>query len=130
MPCDTERTISVDLKVADDQLLAKALAARGFYVDRLRPGTLTLRRIEAKAGEVNSAVISDGQIEVSAGSYGYIADEQATVEKFAGEVKRAYAAEAVKTAAAKYGWSVATPGLTSVAEKKNANHFQLHRRTY
>lgn len=110
MPCDTIRTTTLDLAVADRSILERGLKAAGFEV---RSG---LRLLSLYHGDTDtSAVISlaSGTIEVPVGR-----------EELADRVKRAYATEAVRTASQRFGFTVK-------ADAKNPQqHLTLSRRTF
>lgn len=90
MPCDTERTITTDLRAAHPDVLTRGLAAAGFTMTLLGDGR-TVRIYDPQTGR--NADLSGRQLSASS-------------EAMLSEIKRAYAGEAVRTAARKYGWAV------------------------
>jgi hypothetical protein len=103
MPCYTQRTVSVELKTADAGVLLRALAAAGF--ENVRADAYGAIHFRTQSGA--RAVIVDGAVEMT-GEY----VQQRAAENVARDVKRAYAAEAVRTAAKKSGWGLATSKKT------------------
>ena len=98
MPCDTIQQFGVNLKTADAELLGKALAAEFGAVHQPANGLWTFhvdgRTVNVRDGQ---GVTSDARL----------------AESLAGRINRAYAREAVKKAASRYGWA-----LKSVSETK------------
>jgi hypothetical protein len=102
VPCYTERRIGVDLNVANEDVLTRALTAAGYTnIRKLANGSLTFATPSgAYATIVNGEVVMSGS---------HI--ERRTVENLAAQIKVAYAKEAVATAAKK-GWSMTTSKKT------------------
>lgn len=107
MPCDTIRTTTLDLNVADEGVLLRGLRATGWEV---RTSDDMLNAYRRTTGDAFS--VTHGQITVRAGR-----------EAIADEVKQAYAQEAVRTAAKKYGFTVKV-------DAKDAAHVTLSRRGF
>lgn len=105
MPCFTVRTMSLQLGVANFDMLEKALRASGFQV--YKQGTKTLSIV---APNGTRATIDGDEIIVRQGS-----------EQVVNEVKRSYSTYAVKTAAKKYGWVLKQ-------DRTNTQRFQARRR--
>lgn len=106
MPCYTIRTMTFDLKGADQSVLVTGLKAAGFRV-----------RVEGSTVYANTkhgipVVIKGGKIEVQEG-----------FENVAQQVNRAYATQAVKAAAAKFGFKV-------TQDARSAQHLTLQRRSF
>lgn len=91
MPCDAVRNITLDLKVANRDVLKRGLKAAGWDIYEYGD-TLIINKGRMRAE------ISGGRIKA----------EESYAKLVAGEVKQAYATEAVRTAAKQYGWSVVT----------------------
>lgn len=104
MPCYTVRTVSVELKIADLTVLERGLAAAGFAVRR------TGDVVRATRGGV-TAVIQGGQVTVTEGNEAVIP-----------LIKQAYSAEAVRTAAKRFGWDV-TPNRTNPQQMRLKRRF-------
>lgn len=105
MPCDAVRVIGLELKVANPDVLTRGIKAIGYEITHLSGGAMRVRTPQG------SVIISDGMIK----------GDENVVARVAGEVKRAYAAEAVRTAARKFGWSV-------VNDKQVADHMTILKR--
>lgn len=103
MPCYTERTVSVELNVADPAILERGLQAAGFRV--IKYGTAWEVQ---RAGR--SATIQGGRVTVREGG-----------EAIINQIKQAYAGEAVRVAAKRFGW-------TLTADKQDVNHLTAQRR--
>ena len=88
MPCDTVRTVTLDLTVADNEVLLRGLKAAGFTVYEQRVG------ISARSKSGALITIANGKASVEEGD-----------EAVVNEVKRAYSNEAVRTAAKRFGWT-------------------------
>lgn len=89
MPCDTERTITTKLEAAHPDVLGRGLTAAGFAFTLQQDGTtISITRNGYKVATLAGGVLSG------------------TNEETLGQIKRAYAGEAVRTAARKYGWAV------------------------
>jgi hypothetical protein len=104
MPCDAVRTIRMDFKVANRDILLAGLKAAGFHINTSSSGVI----VASKDG--NYARIFGGKIEVPEGD-----------EKVINEVKRAYAMETVRAAAKRFGWSL-------VQDRNDAQHVTVMRR--
>lgn len=87
MPCWEVRTITVDFVAANQDVLLRGLKAAGFTVEQGTDGGLIVTKGPAVA------VIANGQI-------------QTVVESMVNRIRRAYATEAVRTSAKRYGWIV------------------------
>ncbi len=103
MPCYTVRTVTVELEAANEAVLIQGLKAAGFRVVQSPDGLLV-----TKGGR--GARIASGRI---------ILDERD--RSLIPEIKRAYAAEAVRSAARRYGWHV-------TQDRTDAAHLTIHRR--
>src|SRR4051812_42494005 len=91
MPCFTERKITVDLTVADQATLIKALEELGYTVNE-HNGVINAYR--TRGYYTDELRIADGKARVTAGQEGLVQ-----------EVHQGYAATAVKTLGKKYGWN-------------------------
>lgn len=100
MPCDAVREVTLDLEVADQDVLVDGLTAIGASVS-----TYGDRIVVAHNGTY--ATIQGGKITVNEGR-----------EAIANEIKRAYAAEAIRSATKRYGWAVKV-------DAKNPNHLRI-----
>lgn len=89
MPCWTERTVTLDLKVADEGVLVRALKATGLAIHAGLSPQMLARRI------------------VETGTITFINVEEDRAQELAARVKVAYANEAVRTAAKRFGWTTA-----------------------
>lgn len=106
MPCYEIRTISLDLKVMNHELLNQAILTLGWQIiQKASPGRPL--RFCYDRGE---ATYFNGQISVKRG-HDYVANK----------LKQAYAKEAVWAASKKFGWSVSQ-------NKKEMNKLTLNRR--
>lgn len=113
MPCYTERTISLDLNVADEGVLLRALAALGFrHIER------TADRLTALTPEGWLVTIREGRADVS-GSQLNRADATAVVAR----IHQGYAREAVRTAAKRFGFAL-------TLDRTNADHLTLAKRSF
>lgn len=90
MPCYTIRTVTFELKGANQDVLVRGLKAAGFRI-----GLVDRENVVAYSKQGIPLRIFGGKIEVQEG-YGHVAQQ----------VNKAYATEAVKTAAQKYGFKV------------------------
>jgi hypothetical protein len=99
--------VSVELDVADQAVLVRGLKAAGFRVNVV--------------GNTLYAYNRQGQQVTIRG--GRLRAEEGVAERLAGQVKRAYATEAVKTAAAKYGFKV-------TYDAKQPQHITLNRKAF
>jgi hypothetical protein len=89
MPCDTQRTITTKLEAAHPDVLGRGLTAAGFAFTLLQDGTtIRITRDGREVARLSGKTLSG------------------TSEAVFNDIKRAYATEAVKTAARKYGWAV------------------------
>lgn len=91
MPCYTERTVTVDLNVANEQLLVAALKALRYTVSGSLTSETGLRF--ATGGGLLVGTIRNGVVEL-AESRQFVVNE----------IKQAYAREAVKQAAKRFNW--------------------------
>lgn len=98
MPCYTERTVTVALEAADIEVLGRALKGLGFTNVIERDGAWS-----AVTTDGDRIYIGDGTVSLRGSTV-----SRRSVEAVAGSIKRAYAAEAVRTAAKRYGWNVKT----------------------
>lgn len=89
MPCDTQRTITTQLEAAHPDVLGRGLTAAGYAFKLQQDG----RTISITRDGYEVARLRDGEL-------------SGRNEQVLGDIKRAYATEAVKTAARKYGWAV------------------------
>ncbi len=89
MPCYTQREVTVELNVADVNLLTAGLKAAGFTVQT------TPRGFYVTNSKGQQAHIRDGKITT-----------QQTSNDIINEVKRAYSGEVVRTAAKRFGWTL------------------------
>jgi hypothetical protein len=96
MPCDRVYYTTVNLEVADRALLVKALEALGCRVD-----VITSRGML----RVNSP---DGTFTLT--ETGSLEGRVPVIERVAPQIRQAYAAQAVVSAAQKFGWRVTTKG--------------------
>lgn len=91
MPCDTIRQVTVELKVADKQILLLGLLASGFTTRALSEDRLTFSKglatgvIDLKAGRIT---IQEGN------------------EKVINEIKRSYSSEVIRQSAKRFGWNL------------------------
>lgn len=92
MPCDTQRTVTLDLTVADRGVLLRALEACGLRA-----------HVGYDLGRSADQIIATGEVRFTGA---YMSEERAL--ELAGQLKRAYAVEAVKTAAERYGYEWAS----------------------
>lgn len=92
MPCWTVRETTVDLDAADADVLKRGLEAAGFATSLYEEATTLILR----GGRI-VAEITDGKVTVNASETGVI-----------NEIKRAYSAEVVRTAAKRFGYSLTT----------------------
>lgn len=106
MACFTVRTVSVELTVADQEVLVRGLRAAGFMVHVSNTGTITTRKI------------GGGTVQLSGGQ---LSGQPADVRRYAPMITKAYAAEAVRTAAQKFGYVV-------TQDRQDAGHLNLGRR--
>ena len=104
MPCNTVRTVSLDLEAADMDLMADALADLGYEnIHRETGAGATQGRVSASKRAVGLRVTvggGGGQIELVRRS------STTTAEAVAGEIKRAYAGRVLAKASRKLGWTV------------------------
>ena len=91
MPCWTKRTTTVALEAADFEVLKRGLLAAGFTLAEGQSGKALL----VAKGE-RTATIVNGRVQVRRDD-----------EDLVNEIKRAYSREAVKTAAKRFGYTVA-----------------------
>lgn len=91
MPCDQVRTMTVDLLLADRELLNSALDTMGAR-DARYGKTITVNG--------NTFTVTDGEIQ----SDGYATE--AETQEAARQVRVAYAQATVKKVARKYGWAL------------------------
>jgi hypothetical protein len=113
MTCYTERTVTLDLKVANMGVLDRALRAEGFTELTRTPGRLTAY---SPAGDRVS--ITEGQITVRGDV------TRSVVTTLAGQITKAYSREAITTAAKKAGFTLARP------DKRNRDKFTLTRKGF
>lgn len=106
MPCYTIRTVSFALKGADRAVLVRGLKAAGFRVNEYEGS------IAAYTKQGIPVSISGGVISVQEG-----------YEHVAAQVNKAYATEAVKTAAARFGFKV-------TQDTRDQQHLTLNRRSF
>ena len=107
MPCDTIREVTVELKAADKGVLLRGLAAAGFR--NVQDAGHAIYAVSKRGTPVE---IERGQITVRAGQ-----------EYVVNEVKRAYASEAIRTAAKRFNFN-------TKQDTTDANHITLNRRTF
>jgi hypothetical protein len=88
-------TTSVNLEVADCDLLVQALEALGWKPSRLH--SMIYVHINGRQGRIYNGVFT-------------MAGDQAQVEGLVAQVKQAYAAQAVASAVKKFGWVTKQPG--------------------
>lgn len=91
MPCWTVRETSVELGAADPDVLRRGLEAAGFELSMYGSALLVMR-----GGQI-VAEIENGRATVNRGDTDVV-----------NEIKRAYSAEVVKTAAKRFGYSLTT----------------------
>jgi hypothetical protein len=91
LPCWTVRETSVELDASDPDVLKRGLAAAGFELSMYGGALLVMR-----GGQI-VAEIENGRVTVNRGDTGVVND-----------IKRAYSAEVVKTAAKRFGYSLTT----------------------
>lgn len=115
MPCDTQRTITVNLAVADAAILMGALVTAKLS-PRLLQGNAG---IEVTHPEYGRAVIRNGVIEATEGWASNWSPARLT--ELAGTMKRAYAVEAVQVVTKRFGYS-------ATVDAKDPNHLTLARR--
>lgn len=89
MPCYTQREVTVELNVANPELLTAGLKAAGFTVQT------TPRGFYVTNSKGLQAHIRDGKITTAA-----------QTESIINEIKRAYSGEVVRTAAKRFGWNL------------------------
>ena len=107
MPCWERRMITVDLKVAKEDLLFRAMEAAGFRPVREGAGTIRFQHNGGRGGRW-----SNGRLEVERGY-------EATVKP---RLEEEYSRAATTSAAKRFGWTVqAVPG--------QPNKVRLTRRT-
>ena len=105
MPCYTTRTITLDFKAADAELLAKALEKAGLRNHAQGRSLIDLAR----------RVIADGKISIAG-----VSEERAI--ELVGKAKVAYAAEVVQFAGRKFGFNVKASA--------DQRRFTLNKRTF
>jgi hypothetical protein len=93
MPCDQIIRNSVELSIADRELLKRALEADGLTFTESN-GVLFVTYQDA-AGRTRNLQIAKDRVNLDNGE-----------EHMADRIKRAYAVETVKTAAKKFGWQI------------------------
>lgn len=106
MPCYEVRTINLDLKIMNHDVLNQAIKTLGWQIIQKSAPNQALRFYYDR-GE---ATYHDGRISVEEGH-----------EYVASKIKQAYAREAVWAASKKFGWSVSQ-------NKKEMNKLTLNRR--
>ena len=89
MPCYTDREVTVELNVADPNLLTAGLKAAGFTVQT------TPRGFYVTNSKGQQAHVRDGKITTTGSAQSII-----------NEIKRAYSGEVVRTAAKRFGWTL------------------------
>lgn len=117
MPCNQIRTTSIELNLANQELLIKAL--KELYG---QGGVEVLgNTIYIRSGSENFTV-SAGKVTLRY-SAGYMSSQQADKQagEIANKIKRGYTAEAIKFGAKKMGWNIKSTG--------NTQHIQATRRT-
>jgi hypothetical protein len=90
MPCDQQRTYGLAFEAADQGVLERALQQSGLHVHA--GGSVTA---------LAASIIRTGQVRFT-GAY----MTEARAEELATQLRVAYANEAIKTAAKRYGWTV------------------------
>lgn len=106
MPCYTIRTMTFELKGADQDVLVRGLRAAGFRVE------ISGATIYAYTKQGVQSRIANGKIEVQQG-----------YEHVASLINRSYASEAVRTAASKFGYKVKQ-------DTRDAQRVRLYRGAY
>jgi hypothetical protein len=106
MPCFTVRTVTVDFRVANREVLVRGLTAAGFRV--------------SVEGETVYAYSRTGQQLILRGGKARTVEGQ---EAVVNEAKRAYANEAVRTAARKFNFGVQQ-------DARDRNHVTISRRSF
>jgi len=94
MPCDSISTVDIDAGKMDAQHVKRALEAMGLHPRHHRPNIY-----DHDQGNYNHAT---GQAQWYVSRYG----RQQAAEDRTAELKRAYAAEVVKSQAARFGWTL------------------------
>lgn len=103
MPCDSISTVDIDAGKMNAQLAKQALEAMGLHPRHDRPLIY-----DHDQGEYNHAT---GEATWQVSRYG----RQQAAEDRTAELKRAYAAEVVKSQAKKYGWTLRTSATDKYA---------------
>ena len=112
MPCDEIRTTTVALNRADATLLRRALEAEGWTVAQAE-GRLTITRV------MNGCTVRgsyDGS-ELTISAPGYVGLDRA---KTINAIRRAYSAQVVQAASARFGWRVRQQSPTRFAVTRRA----------
>ena len=98
MPCDEIRTTTVALNRADTTLLRQALEAEGWSVTETESRILYTRVI---SGTQLQVVYDGAQLNITAPAYALTNRDQ-----LVNSIKRAYSAQVVQAASARFGWRV------------------------
>ena len=107
MPCFTERTVTLDFTVADEGVLLRALDAIGLAA-----------HVNADLADIARRIVETGRLSITGATM-----TQDRAEEWARKLKVAYAEDAVKTAAKKFGWNV-------TVDQKNPQVLNLGRRSF
>lgn len=108
MPCWNVKFFEMKLEAANQDLLISALSALGYEPTKFVDGSITIR---PGAGIYGAITIKDGKLYGSETTTG-------RMEEVAGKIKGAYAAEAVKVAAKRFGFSVKQSADNKLTLKK------------
>jgi organic radical activating enzyme len=109
MPCYEVRTVSVEFKVSNIDLLKKALEKAGFNIAKASQITLQVRR----EGEINSIIIDLEQSKILSRSF-----DEKELSTISNQIKRAYSEQVIDEVAKRQKW---------MKKKLGDNRYQLQR---